>query len=78
MVTRDQAALFVFSPHLATIVGDGEERVSPDTCLPMRENEEKTPQESLYRMMATNIYKTRDGRYYHIHGMFTSASLSNF
>ncbi|KAF2258617.1 CoA-transferase family III [Lojkania enalia] len=67
-IDTDHASLFVFSPHLATIVGDGEAKVSPESCLPVRENEEKMCKESLYRMMATNIYKTRDGRFYHVHG----------
>lgn len=69
-VFSDHASLFIFSPHLAKISGDGEQRVSPDTCLPLCEQQEQTPKESLYRLMATNIYKTRDGRCYHIHGVF--------
>jgi hypothetical protein len=70
----DHASLFIFSPHLAKISGDGEERVSPDTCLPLCEQQEQTPKESLYRLMATNIYKTRDERCFHIHGLFWLAS----
>jgi hypothetical protein len=31
-------------------------------------------QGSLYRSLCTNIYETRDGRYFHLHGIFTLPS----
>lgn len=34
--------------------------------------EEPTPEpESLYRVLATGIYRTKDDRFYHIHGTLT-------
>ncbi|PVI02687.1 CoA-transferase family III [Periconia macrospinosa] len=69
-INTDHASLFTFSPHLAYIVEDDEStspRVDPRNLLPYGDQNVAPPDESLYRKMATNIYKTRDGRYYHIH-----------
>lgn len=41
--------------------------MNPNTCRPFGPDEHPTT-ESFHRMLATGIYKTRDGRFYHIHG----------
>ncbi|KAM4057777.1 coA-transferase family III domain-containing protein [Hirsutella rhossiliensis] len=72
-INTDHASLFVLSPALARIVDEtgpasSTGGISPDTLKPFRSEEERHSAESLHRIMATNIYKTRDGRFYHVHG----------
>lgn len=70
----DHASLFFMSPMLAQIVGpDGQP--SPFSALQGGVSAKLFPNEdkhrgfgSLYRGLATNIYKTKDGRFYQIHG----------
>lgn len=38
--------------------------IDPDTLKPF----EHRSRESLHRTLATGIYKTRDSRFYHVHG----------
>ncbi|KXT01944.1 hypothetical protein AC578_2565 [Pseudocercospora eumusae] len=74
-VNTDHASLFVMSPMLAQIVGqesssggqnvfnaDALAKVGIQNCDLHRAS--ASPQRSL----VTNIYKTKDGRYYHVHG----------
>ena len=66
---RDHASLFIFSPHLARILGENGtaspmSAIDPDTLKPF----EHRSRESLHRTLATGIYKTRDSRFYHVHG----------
>jgi hypothetical protein len=41
--------------------------MNPNTCRPFGADERPTT-ESFHRMLATGIYKTKDKRFYHIHG----------
>lgn len=60
------------SPLLAQIVKDGTPvRLDPfskeiQKSFPSRDLHRS--QDSLHRVLATNIYKTKDGRFYHVHG----------
>ncbi|KAI1651762.1 CoA-transferase family III [Daldinia loculata] len=71
-INTDHASLFFMSPFVACVVKDG----SPVQMNPFsKEISEWFPNRDLHRAagsqhrtLATNIYKTKDGRFYHIHG----------
>lgn len=56
------------SPALAEVVDADKTDLNPNLLKPYQNEQERNSRESLHRMMSTNIYKTRDGRFYHIHG----------
>ena len=69
----DHASLFIMSPPLAQVVDANGTRsstsaIDPDTLKPRCSNGYHRSRESLHRILATNIYKTRDDRFYHVHG----------
>ena len=64
--------------RLAQIVDENEAAISkitvdPDTLEPLSQNDSH---ESLHRMLATSIYKTRDCRFYHVHGQCMHQAVS--
>lgn len=73
-INTDHASLFAMSPFLIKVLKDGKEQ----DCHVFRAGDmEKVgfPSTDLHRAgatpqraLATNIYKTKDGRFYHIHG----------
>ncbi|KAF5711627.1 alpha methylacyl racemase [Fusarium mundagurra] len=72
VIDTDLASLFFMTPIIAQIIGqDGKPKpFSPldaanQSIIP---NCDKHNMSSLYRGLATNIYATRDGRYFHLHG----------
>ncbi|EPS44104.1 hypothetical protein H072_1929 [Dactylellina haptotyla CBS 200.50] len=71
-INSDHASLFFMSPLLAQIVKDGvPTQMDPASAetLKMFPNEDKhRANVSLHRQRATNIYETKDGRFYHVHG----------
>ncbi|TKA33944.1 hypothetical protein B0A54_15124 [Friedmanniomyces endolithicus] len=73
-INTDHASLYVMSPFLTKAVGkDGKEAkinvfdagTMKDFGFPSTDLHNCAGQ---HRMLATNIYRTRDGRYYHCHG----------
>ncbi|KAK0896110.1 hypothetical protein LTR02_011416 [Friedmanniomyces endolithicus] len=73
-INTDHASLYVMSPFLTKVVGkDGKEAkinvfdagTMKDFGFPSTDLHNCAGQ---HRMLATNIYRTRDGRYYHCHG----------
>ncbi|KAL8789894.1 MAG: hypothetical protein Q9195_006604 [Heterodermia aff. obscurata] len=63
------------SPPLAQVLdvngtgtGSSPRVIDPDTLKPYRSDGYHRSRESLHRVLATSIYKTRDNRFYHIHG----------
>lgn len=63
------------SPALARLLDENgtaspTNAIDPDTLKPVRSEDKLRPRESLHRMMATNIYKSRDSRFYHVHGQW--------
>lgn len=68
VVNTDHAALFTFSPFQTTINGLHPKDVifSPDTKVKDIDIYENLKYR--YRVLCTNIYKTKDGRFYHLHG----------
>lgn len=61
------------SPPLAQILdvngtGSSTGAIDPDTLKPYRSDGYHRSRESLHRVLATSIYKTRDDRFYHVHG----------
>lgn len=74
-MTSDHATLFVMSPLVSKWLVD-EEPAQIDLfgsemarMFPNRDLHRST--EGLRRILATNIYKTKDGRFYHVHGAYT-------
>ena len=74
-INTDHASLFAMSPFLTQIVGsDGKpQAINPFNASLMEEYGFKSwdlhrAGGSLHRNLATNIYKTKDDRYYHVHG----------
>ncbi|KAM0346740.1 hypothetical protein ACHAP4_011652 [Fusarium culmorum] len=71
-IDTDHASLFFMTPLIAQIIGeDGKPKpfspMDPNTykIIP---NFDKHDTAGLYRGLATSIYKSRDGRYFHLHG----------
>ena len=76
VLRSDHASLFFMAPIIAQIIGeDGKPKlfipVDPKNykIIP---NMDKHDNVGLYRGLATSIYKTRDGRYFHLHGSMNS------
>jgi hypothetical protein len=69
---RDHASLFFMSSLVAQVVQDGKPTpyspLSPLAAKLFPSQDLHRSQATLYRQLATNIYKTKDNRYYHIHG----------
>ncbi|KAL6169747.1 hypothetical protein ACJQWK_04747 [Exserohilum turcicum] len=72
VIDTDRASLFFMTPVIAQIVGEDGNRkpLSPlhfthQNIIP---NHDKHDSMDMYRGLATNVYRTRDGRYFHIHG----------
>ncbi|KAI1177407.1 CoA-transferase family III domain-containing protein [Nemania sp. FL0916] len=75
-INTDHASLFVMSIPLARIRADDGSilplsAMNPSTCKPYAADE-RPASESFHRMLATGIYRTRDDRFYHIHGSLNS------
>ncbi|KAF2169345.1 hypothetical protein M409DRAFT_36218 [Zasmidium cellare ATCC 36951] len=76
-INTDHASLFVMSPFLAQVVEkDGKPKSSGVNFLDAKAAEKigikntdlHRAGATLQRQLATNIYQTKDGRYYHVHG----------
>ena len=76
-INTDHASLFIMTPFLTQVVEPNGETKHIDAFKSkvMIEHGFKSwdlhrAAASLHRALATNIYKTKDGRYYHVHGKF--------
>ncbi|KAE9582358.1 hypothetical protein CGMCC3_g1691 [Colletotrichum fructicola] len=71
-INTDHATLFFMTPMIASVVQDGKRipfgPMSPETQKLFPNEDKHRAIDGLHRTLATNIYKARDGRYYHIHG----------
>ncbi|KAF3911733.1 hypothetical protein AA313_de0205210 [Arthrobotrys entomopaga] len=74
-INTDHASLFILSPVIAQIIKDGKPtpllsssggNTDLDRLFPNEDKHDSGP--SPYRGRATNIYETKDGRFYHCHG----------
>ncbi|KAI1466673.1 CoA-transferase family III [Daldinia caldariorum] len=71
-INTDHASLFIMSPLLTRVIKDGiPVQIHPSSeealqWFPSRDLHRFMA--SQHRILATNIYKTKDGRFYHIHG----------
>ncbi|KAF9019685.1 CoA-transferase family III [Hymenopellis radicata] len=64
-INTDHAALFVFSAFIVTVNG----KPALSQFVPkMRDWDIHDSLKHRYRQMATNVYRTKDGRYFHLHG----------
>jgi crotonobetainyl-CoA:carnitine CoA-transferase CaiB-like acyl-CoA transferase len=73
-IDTDHASLFFMSPFLAKVVESGEAKPWPFSQPQVTEKygfkntDLHHSSASMQRVLATNIYKTKDGRFYHVHG----------
>ncbi|RAH78834.1 CoA-transferase family III [Aspergillus japonicus CBS 114.51] len=72
-INTDHASLYYMSPLLAQIVdSDGKPKpislLDPSMAQLFPEQDKHRATDGDHRRLATNIYKTKDGRFYHIHG----------
>ena len=74
-INTDHASLFVMSPFLAKVIGPDGEPLSTNIFQPkvleeygFKSCDLHRASASLHRTLATNIYRTKDGRFYHCHG----------
>ena len=74
-INTDHASLFIMTPFITQVVKPGGELQEISAFAPkvMVEHGFKScdlhrASASLQRALATNIYKTKDGRFYHVHG----------
>ncbi|KAJ5927851.1 hypothetical protein N7466_006807 [Penicillium verhagenii] len=69
-INTDHASLFVMSPLNASLVEEDGTRIGgPEAVVKLFPNtDHHRSQFSLHRQLVTNIYKTKDDRYYHTHG----------
>ncbi|KAL2882672.1 hypothetical protein SGCOL_001879 [Colletotrichum sp. CLE4] len=74
-INTDHASLFYFSPLIAQLIGkDGKftpmalMNFVPEAMKMFPETDKHRTAASLHRALVTNIHKTKDGRYYQLHG----------
>ncbi|KAF2476074.1 CoA-transferase family III [Lindgomyces ingoldianus] len=77
VINTDHAQLFIMSILLNTIDPDGEaltfaKAASPAYAKYFKNTDLHGMQASTYRTSATNIYRCKDGRYFHLHGSMDS------
>ena len=73
-INTDHASLFFMSPFLTQVMADGKPKTlnafngKEMVDYGFKNRDLHRAGSSLHRTLATNIYKTRDGRFYHTHG----------
>lgn len=65
-IDLQHATLFLFMAYLATVDGLG--KLNPEVKKKLVDTDLLQAQSNLYRRMSANLYKTKDEKYYHIHG----------
>jgi hypothetical protein len=72
VINTDHASLFFISPMLVKVIQDGKAEpvglLAPAGAKLFPNKDLHRAGASLHRTLATNIYKTKDGRYFHLHG----------
>ncbi|KAM7223742.1 formyl-CoA:oxalate CoA-transferase [Rhypophila decipiens] len=72
-VDLDKSACFLMSAYLTTI--DGQDKTDPDVKAKIKDTDLNRAQSILYRRLSANLYKTKDVRYYHIHGSLDATAV---
>ncbi|KAK7746560.1 hypothetical protein SLS62_009357 [Diatrype stigma] len=71
-INTDHASLFIITPVLGQIIKNGKpvpmDPFSKEGLETFPSTDLHRSNASLHRVLATNIYKTKDGRFYHVHG----------
>ncbi|KAI0429415.1 CoA-transferase family III domain-containing protein [Xylaria sp. FL1042] len=71
-INTDHATLFIMSPLVGEWLKDGQpvpiDLFSPELAKVFPNRDLHNSAQEPHRFLATNIYKTKDGRYYHVHG----------
>ncbi|VVT58927.1 uncharacterized protein SAPINGB_P006454 [Magnusiomyces paraingens] len=65
-IDLQHAVLFLFMAYLATV--DGKGKLDPEVKKFLKDTDLLQAQSNLYRRMSANLYKTKDNKYFHIHG----------
>jgi len=85
-IDLQHATLFLFSTYLATVDGMGKQH--PGIRAKLKSTSQRgqrlivdtdllDAQSVLYRRMSANMYKTKEGKYYHIHGSLEATTTLN-
>ncbi|KAJ5058821.1 CoA-transferase family III domain-containing protein [Bipolaris maydis] len=71
-INTDHASLFFMSPVVSQLIKDGKPvpigPLSEEVARLFPNQDKHRSLANLHRSLATNIYKTKDGRFYHLHG----------
>lgn len=65
-IDLQHATLFLFMAYLATVDGLG--KLDPEVKKKLVDTDLLQAQSNLYRRMSANLYKTKDDKFFHIHG----------
>lgn len=69
------ATLFLLMAYVASV--DGMTKLDPKVKQKLKDTDLLQAQSNLYRRMSANLYKTKDGKYYHIHGSLEASTTLN-
>ncbi|KAM7202330.1 formyl-CoA:oxalate CoA-transferase [Naviculisporaceae sp. PSN 640] len=72
-VDLDKSACFLMSAYLTTL--DNKGKAHPDVKEMINKTDLNNAQTILFRRLSANLYRTKDGKYYHIHGSLDPDSL---
>jgi crotonobetainyl-CoA:carnitine CoA-transferase CaiB-like acyl-CoA transferase len=74
-IDLQHATMFLYMAYLATV--NGLSKLDPDVKNYLKDTDLLAAQSNLYRRMSANLYKTKDGKYFHIHGSLEASTTLN-
>ncbi|KAI0007516.1 CoA-transferase family III [Xylariaceae sp. FL0662B] len=74
-IDLEKTTAFLFQTYLTTVDGHG--KLSPEAEKYLKDTDLKRAQSDPYRCLAVNMFKTKDGTYYHIHGLLDAIKTLN-
>lgn len=74
-IDMGHATLFLLMAYVASV--DGMTKLDPNVKSKLKDTDLLQAQSNLYRRMSANLYKTKDNKYYHIHGSLEASTTLN-
>ncbi|KAK7204888.1 CoA-transferase family III domain-containing protein [Myxozyma melibiosi] len=74
-IDLQHATMFLFMAYLASV--DGHTKLDPEVKKKLVDTDFLAAQSDPYRRMSANLYKTKDGRFFHIHGSLEATTTLN-
>jgi hypothetical protein len=71
-VDLQHATMFLYMAYLASVDGLG--KLDPEVRKYLKDTDLLAAQSNLYRRMSANLYKTKDDKYFHIHGSLEAST----